>query len=182
LCVCRIPRRFDAEEAGVGEERQRGLEIGIAIAHEEDLPRPIRRHDGPSPIVGGELIRRRGRVGGGLPGDQAYLDDADAQLDVVDDDVGSLLGAHPDVPCLEEEPVAPYLEPPHRRFHVKVGHAHEDRSGDSRWRRPDGEGDDRLVAAPALTADAEHPDPGIDGGRWDRSQRGVGCDQHLCVT
>ena len=88
----------------------------------------VGRHDGPRPVVDGQVVRggRHGRVAA----DEPDLDDRDVGRHVVDDDIGPGLGLEGDVAGLEQPVVAPQLEPAVRPLDVEVGDADEDRPRD----------------------------------------------------
>ena len=48
----------DAEQLDVGQVRQRGLEIRVALADDQDEPRPVGRDDRPGAVVDRQLVRR----------------------------------------------------------------------------------------------------------------------------
>src|SRR4029079_18398596 len=101
---------------------------------------------------------------------------------IVDDDVGASLRVELEVTDLDEPAVAPDLEPAGGPLEVEVGDTDEHRSGDGRWRGPDGERDDRLVLA--FAADGQDGDLGRDrvGAGDRRGERTVGGDEDLRVA
>ena len=48
----------DAVQLAVGQVRQRGLEIRVAVADEEDPAQPVGRHDRPGTVVEPEVVTR----------------------------------------------------------------------------------------------------------------------------
>ena len=68
------------------------------------------------------------------------------------------------------------------RLEVEVRDADEDRAGDRRRRRPDREGDDRLVPAALRVADPEDADRRVDLRRRRDRERGVRRDEDLGVA
>ena len=130
-----------------GQVRERGLEVRVALADDQDEPGPRRGHDRPGAVVDRELVRASSTDG--VARDEPDLDRPDVARDVVDDDVGPRLRVERDVARLEQPVVAPQLEAAVCPLEVEVGDADEHRARDRRRRRPDGQRDDRLVLAVA---------------------------------
>ncbi len=177
----RVVRAGPVVELGLGQVRERGLEVRVPLTDEQDLAQRLGRDDGPRPIVDAERIGRAGR--GLVRAREPDLDDRGRSVrvvDVVDRDVRAALGVEADRARLAELAVGVDLDPALHELEAQVRDRDERAVREVVGLGPDGERDDRLVVR--LTPDLEDADGRLERARGRRGEGRVRGHEDLGVA